>query len=207
MPKIPLEPMSAPKILVYKYFYDKLHGKLSYDGESVDFHFSKEKADLTKTCVYLEFYRKIPSSNRRYVGDTIVAQRVSDGLYQEVTIGEPYECYWKVVISSSDSRDACFEVDQQIRSLMGRTGCIYDPVYVSHDRYESLDFDGDNNLMKEEADTLLYENTIGYRTYMRLSGGVPNPDYTPRPIVEEISLTLEVDEKFSREVTIRDENP
>lgn len=203
MPKIPLEPMSAPKILVYKYFYDKLSGKLNYDGDDVAFHFSKEKADMTKTCVYLEFYRRIPSSNLRYIGDSVVAQRVSDGLYQEVTIGEPYECYWKLVVASADSRDACFTVDQQIRALMGRTGCVYEPMYVSHERYDSLDFDGDNSLMKNEADALVYETTIGYRTYMRLSGGVPNPDYEPRPLVEEIILTLEVDEQFSKEVTVK----
>ena len=205
MPKIPLEPNGAPIVEAYKYFHDKLFGKITYKGKVVAFDFESNRDKPTYPMVYLDFYRQKPTTNLRYIGDEVKVRNLETGNFELRTIGEPFEGYWKVVVEGL-TREANFAVDQQIRVLMGRTGCVYTPFYIEHSRYDTIDWEGDNSLVKKDSDKFLYVHQIGYRVYFRLSGGYMIDTYLPTPPVEDIVLTIEVDQTVSEEVTINDES-
>jgi hypothetical protein len=205
MPKISLEPHDAPETLVYKYFYDKVIGSqpISYKGKPVPFQFSYNKEQAGQTKIVLAFVRPLLSTNLRHIGDDIKVKNLSTNNFERVTIGEPFEALWTLNVES-ESRDAVYYIFQQLRARFGRTGCIRSPLYIEHTRMPRYDHIGDNSLYKEETDMFMFIGKLGFRTYMRLSGGIPDPTYEPRPPIEEINLTMSTGDKILLEEVIDD---
>jgi hypothetical protein len=202
MPKLPLEPHSSPETEIYRYFYNKLYdttdpdnpvSRLKVGTKTINFLFSSsDTTDYPR--VYLEYIRrKFTPSRYRHVGDDVVVLNNTTGLFERVSIGEPHEAFWGLSIESK-SRDENYMIAQQIRVLLGRVGCVREPVYVEHGRETMYDLTEDNSLYKEESDSLIFKERIGYRTYMRLSGGYVDPTYEPRPPIEEIGVDANVND-------------
>lgn len=188
MSKISLQPHDAPEILVYKYFHDKLNAVLTYKGSPVPFKFEHDTTTTVYPHARLEFVRHIVSKNLRYIGDDIVIKNLDTQMFEKVSIGEPFEAIWVLAVEAK-TRDAVYNLLQQIRVKLGRTGCIREPQYIEHTRADRYDHFGTNALYKGESEETRFVGKLGLRVYMRMAGGIPDPTYEPRPQIEEISLS------------------
>lgn len=189
MSKISLVPLDAPETLVYKYFLNKVTtgGQITYQSTNVPFVFENGKNSDVYPQIRLEFIRFITTNSSRYIGDSIVVKNLETNLFEKVSIGEPFEAVWGLAVEAK-TRDAVYYLLQQIRNRMGRTGCQRDPIYIEHSRMNRYDYFGTNSLYKAESEELHFVGRLGFRAYMRIAGGIPDPNYEPRPEVEEINM-------------------